>query len=162
MDYNEGDILNLKLKKDQWIGMSFFLSGIILLLIISTIQPVMTLDPNDSGPKFFPRIATIGLMICGVGLIIKPGKNKEFMTLSQWLRAGRYFVVLIVYLFLMYFFGFIVSSILGLFVLIRMLAIEKKPNLIVAGIYSIIFTLVLYGVFVLLLKIVLPRGLIFG
>ena len=152
----------MKFKKDQWIGLFLILFGVVLLLLISTIQPVITLDPNDYGPKFFPRVATIGLMVCGLGLLVSPGKNETFMTLPEWSKTGKYFLVLILYLFLMHFFGFLISTSISLFGLILMLAGDKKPNYIVAGIYSIAFTSALYGLFVVLLNIVLPRGTFFG
>lgn len=150
--------MKLKLKRDQWFGIVFLLFSAFLLVSISLIQPALAVDPNDTGPKFFPTLLTIGLIVCGIGLIVMPDKSDElYLNAAQWVRVGKYFGVLVFYLVLMKFLGFVVASSIGLFMIVVMLAGEKRPNKLFVAAYSVAFSLGIYLTFTRMLNVYLPQ-----
>ena len=153
--------MNMKLKRDQLFGVFFVLLGLACLVIIGTIQPVISLDPNDAGPKFFPKLISFGLIIFCVGMVILPDPDSEpYLTKKQWLRIAKYFGLLVLYLAGLQTVGFLIATPVCLFLMINMLA-ECRVIKWVAALYAILLTSAIYLIFTRVLVIILPRGFLF-
>ena len=153
--------MNKKLKRDQLFGAFFVLLGLVCFVVIGTIHPVISLDPNDAGPKFFPKLISYGLIICGIGMIALPDPDGEpYLTRKQWLNIAKYFGLLVVYLAGLQTVGFLLSTPVCLFLMINMLA-EHHVRKWAAALYSILLTLGIYLIFTRVLVIILPKGFLF-
>lgn len=150
-----------RFKRDQLFGLCFVLLGIFCLAVISTIKPVIAVDPNDAGPKFFPTLIAIGLIICGACMIVMPDEDGvPYLNKEQWVNIAKYFGLLILYISGLYFVGFLISTPICLFMMINMLA-EVPVKKVTAVLHSVVLTLLIYLAFTKILVIILPRGLLF-
>lgn len=123
---------------------------------------------GDPGPAFWPMMLCGGLIICSLALLVqtavalkKEGGGEE--PLIDYRSAGvrcvlTIFVIMIGYAALLYFFGFIIATLL--FVACTMLAMgERRPlwiALTTAGITGFIYLL-----FAVIMNVVLPKGTLF-
>lgn len=154
-------MVKLKIKQDQWYGMIIIAVCIFLYAVISRITPTLGSDPNDAGPKFFPYLLIGGLCLCGIAMIAAPDPDSKPLIIGrQWLKAMEYFLLLIVYVACMKPVGYIISTSIGLFCLIWMLA-KKRPRLWLTVIYSVVFSVGVYLIFSNLLQIYLPKGILY-
>ena len=116
------------------------------------------------GPKVFPYIAAIGLLLCSIGIFFhKPhGKaTKPFMDRAGWVRILKLSLLLALYPVMFIYLGFIVASIVLLFVMITMFDLEKEEPLWKRSLVSLVTTGALYVLFVHLINIRLPAGKLF-
>lgn len=151
------------IKQDRIFGIIIILFACFLFFMISTITPMRAVDPNDAGPKFFPRLIAIGITICGAGMLLLPERDQtKFLEAHHWKKIAAYFGLLAGYLILMYLAGFLLATPIGLFLFIYMLAEDrKKLKWAFVAAYSVAFPILLYFSFTVLLKIMLPRGILF-
>lgn len=151
----------MKIKPDRLYGMILICVCMIIYYGISKIEANFTLDPSDVGPKFYPYLVNTGMTICALGMIISPDPYKKPLIVSkQWLKILAYFAVLLVYVLLLKKIGFIICTIVGMYIVINMLATEKIKQSVVI-IYSIAVPIVIYCVFAYLMQIYLPRGIFY-
>lgn len=151
------------MKKDRLIGLvSLVLGGIFLALTLQIPMLANSSSATEPGPRLFPMIACILLIICGLGLIFqKQAESETFLTKEQ---AKRLFILLgafILYCVGLYFVGFVIMTPILLFVTMSMFAGEKNLSLIVKLVYSVGLTALIYLVFVVFLKTNVPMGLLF-
>ncbi|WP_180994085.1 tripartite tricarboxylate transporter TctB family protein [Bacillus sp. Marseille-P3661] len=119
-------------------------------------------DPNDIGPSVFPKGISVFTIILAVLLAITTYfKDKDTSRLSDifsktnlW-NVGKTFVLFIGYYVVMNFAGFIISSLLFLFVFFKVLEIKLAKNIIT----SVVTTGVVYYIFYQLLNVQLPSGI---
>lgn len=151
----------MKWTRSKITGLVCVIVGITLTIMSMRLKPLIEL--NEPGPRLFPMIGSIGLAICGIGIFFEKGREEqEFLTKEGWKRVGQLFSLILVYVILIRFVGFIYPMPFFLFAMIMTLAnIEKRPKAIVAAAVSIIVTLVIYLVFTYALKVLLPAGLLF-
>lgn len=149
-----------KIKQDQVYGASIIIIGIILWVIVSQITPTLGSDPNDVGAKFFPMLLIGGLWLCGLAMIILPDPDsKPLIVGKQWLKALKYFLLLVVYVACLKPIGYLIVTPICMFCLIWMLA-ETRPKLWLTAVYSIIFSVGVYFIFSSFLQIYLPKGIL--
>ena len=149
--------------KDKVIGLVSFVLGIAALIGTYFIKvSKMAVSMGDPGPKVFPYVAGVLLVICGLGLFFKKSTDaKVFMTKQQWLRVLALFLAFAGYILLLYLAGFVIATPVLLFVMMTMFAGEKKPSILVRILYAMISTGVIYLLFVVLLKTNVPMGILF-
>ena len=154
-------------KKDRILGVC----SVLLSLWIAWITTALNFPTNkgDPGPKLFPFIGAAIIFICGVILIIKPGKDsKTFMTKAQWKSAGIIFGVYILFAVLLWLVGFMIAVPIMLFILTLMFQAQSRPDdppkkrIIRSLIYAIIAGALIYVAYVIGLQARLPEGLLFG
>lgn len=147
------------MKQDKFIA-------IILLLILGPAYYMTYSFPPRSA--IFPRAFIVITAILAVVLLIQAiYKEKKNMPLkageaAQYTPAQRYRLFLAVtitifYLVIIPVLGYFVTTAVYMFVLMTLL---KKDKLVTHVIVTVCTTLVLYGVFGVLLKIWLPRGIL--
>lgn len=115
------------------------------------------------GAKFFPNIASIWLMLCGIGLLFKKETMKEkskgpFLTKEGWLRVLKLIILLSVFPLMFEYLGFIISSFVLLFVMITIFDLGKEEPLWKKVLAAVSVTSVLYVLFTFIIQIRLPMG----
>ena len=150
------------MKKDRLIGLiSLVLGGIALALTMMIPMPASSTSASEPGPRLFPMIASVILIVCGLGLTLQKQKDYDpYMTKEQVKRLGILFGAFVLYCAGLHFLGFIIATPILLFVTMTMFAGEKKPSLVVRLIYSIGLTAIIYLAFVVALKTNIPTGLL--
>lgn len=150
-----------KLSHDRLLGIIAVVIGVFVIFMAQQIVPALDLD--EPGPKLFPMISGIGLIVCGLVLIFrKPrGEDKPFADKAGWIRMAVLFVTLMAYVFIgLEYVGYLISTPLLIMVVSYMLAEkDKKPKIWFCILFGLIVGLTLYFFFSYL-KIQLPRGVI--
>lgn len=133
-------------------------------LIINETRHFPKLSGTDVGAAFFPNLLSCLLILLAVILIVNSlrGKKNEREEASQrnsWRKPGIGFVAVIIYLVLIYYLGFYISTPIFLILFMWMIQYRKwMPVLASAG----LATLFIYEVFEVLLKVPMPTGSLFG
>lgn len=150
------------MKKDRLIGLiSMALGGIFLDLTLQIPLPTSS-SANEPGPRLFPMIACVLLIVCGVGLMVKKQPDAApFLTKEQTKRMLMLLGTFILYCVGLYFVGFVIMTPILLFLTMTMFAGENKLPLVVRLVYSVGLTVLVYLVFVVFLKTNIPMGLLF-
>jgi len=153
-----------KISSDKTAGLVLVLIGVLVAIVTSSLKITMKLSPGDPGPRLFPYIAGIGLIICGAGVLFSKEHDKKMLILNkdQWLKFLFLLVVLACYQICLKIFGFLVSTPIMSCILVYILKKQDKVKKLSVVLFSVILTCVIYIAFVKLLSIILPVGLIFG
>lgn len=154
----------MKVSKNQLTGALFILFGILGAFWASRIAVKTNLaTAGDVGPRCFPYMACAGIILCGVGIIAtcRDDSATSFLSGEELQKACRLIAVLVIYLIAVKYIGFLISTPFVLFVLIHMLKGTNKTALPVSIIFSAAFPCIIYYIFVNLLKIMLPKGVLF-
>lgn len=156
--------MKIKNKLDFGLGIGTLLVS--LWIIYMTMQLPAAEYQGDPGPKMFPMIGAVIMLICGIGLIIKQdAPGKVFLTKKQWLDAGKIFGIYLFTFFLMYVFGWPVAVFVILFILTFVLSSISMPDasikkrVITSLIWAVIAGLAVYFIYKVGLKAKLPKGL---
>ena len=152
-----------EMTKDRLVGGILIALGILVAVGTKLMKVTMRLSVGDPGPRLFPYLAAIGLVVCGAGIAASQTPDKKMLALEpkQWKKFIRLFLVLAAYLAGLKFLGFLITTPVMTVVLIWILKQEKKVHLLAACIYALLLTAVLHVVFVRILSIVLPKGMFF-
>ena len=153
-------------KKDRILGIcSVLLSAWIIYITTKLNFPT---NKGDPGPKLFPFIGAFIILICGIILLIKPGKDgKTFLNKSQWKSAAIIFGVYLLFCVLLWLVGFMIAVPVMLFILTLMFQAQSRPEdpvkkrVIRSLIYAIIAGALIYVAYVIGLQAKLPTGLLF-
>lgn len=150
------------MKKDRLIGLiSLVLGGIFLALTLQIPLPASS-SANEPGPRLFPMIACVLLIVCGLGLMLqKQTESEPFLTKEQTKRLLMLLGAFILYCVGLYFVGFVIMTPILLFLTMTMFAGENKLPLVVRLVYSVGLTVLVYLIFVVFLKTNIPMGLLF-
>ena len=151
----------MKLKKDHWVGLLLVILGIAMLLLSMQI-PVKN-SSTDPGSRLFPVMASILQIVCGAGILISAGKStdKQFLPAQGWKKLGMAFGVMIAYTLALKYIGFVVSTLVFLYVVVTMLAGEEKVAVWKKILYSVVVTGLAWLVFQRVLSMNLPTGILF-
>lgn len=156
----------VKNKKDFGLGVASVLIAAIITYM--SMQLRSTGYQGDPGSKMFPLIGAALMFICGLALIIRPGKEAGvFLTPKQWKSAFIMFGVYIVATLLLYLVGFTVTVPIIFFCLTFMMSklslknISLKKRVIKALIFAILAGAGVYFAYVVALGAALPKGLLF-
>ncbi len=151
------------MSRDRATGLMAIVLGIVVAVMTSQLPRSMM--AGDIGPKVFPYITAGIMIICGIGLLL--GKEADTgrqlqLSKTQWQRLGMIFAVVFVYIVSMDFVGFIVPTVLALFILSTMFAKGRVEVALWKRIlFAVAVTLILYYLFNELLVMPLPRGKLF-
>lgn len=131
------------------------LMGLLIALESTSFTVGFVTDPL--GPKAFPLVSALLLLVGGVTLMIKPGDTASWPPAPLLLRVAIAAVCLFAYAFLIDTLGFLTTTMLLLAVFSLQLGGRPIPALLsAAGISA-----GLYGLFYYLLDIALPLGSLF-
>jgi len=147
------------MKKSKIAGSILSVLGICIVAFSGSI-----IDPkleNDVGPRLFPYIAGIGLIICGVGVFLRVGEEKEKAYLSKegWLRLLRMSVLMLAYALGLLSLGYLMATPIMLFISIKIMGKSVISPVKTAAI-SLGMTFLVYIVFERVLHVLLPPGIV--
>ncbi len=151
-------------KRNLICSILFFIIGLFLYFEASQIHAIMA---KDLGSGFFPKVVAVAMIIIAVVefiytfLFSTPQENKKENTEDQDVK-GLILTILCMagYGFLLDELGFIISSSLYLFLQMTVLSTQKNRKLPLFAVISILSTLAIYGVFVYLIGMPLPVGIL--
>lgn len=155
---------------------STYVMGIIFILFALFVVWQTSMIPeklvsNEPGPKLFPYISAIGMIVMSVLSMIFDGKketeeNKHgaepYLDAAGWKRLALIMVECIVFCVAMNYIGFWITSMLGMMMFIMTLRAGKKINLIFAIILSIALGSICYFGFTKGFNIPLPKGVLWN
>lgn len=151
-----------------------YIMGIVFILlalwvIFQTTQIPTKLVSNEPGPKLFPYISAIGMIVMAVLSMIFDGKKESednkhgaapYLDAAGWKRLALIIVECIVFCVAMNFIGFWITSMVGMMVFIMTLKVDKKINIVFAIVFSIALGSLCYFGFTKGFNIPLPKGVI--
>lgn len=154
----------MKLKRDQITGVTLVILGIIVFLLVSQFRvPFSTSYP---GPKALPMIAVAGFIICGAGIFINSSKSKEpepvFLIKEGWVRVVCSLGLLAIYVLGLKYLGYLISTPIICWLFTTYYAKGSNATLKARMIFSILFTVIVYAIYVYAFGLGLPTGELFG
>ena len=146
-------------KKGIITSVLFLAFSIVMIIFAKDIKPMME---NDLGSGFFPMV--VGIAMCGLSVLrlvlALREKEKEAKKSNDDLMGGLGTLILIgAYCIAFNPVGFIISTIVYLFLQILLLTPKAKRNWLVISIISVVTPFAFYALFVYLINTPLPRGL---
>ena len=157
----------LKKWKESILGIIFIVLAIILYTGASKLPPSLL---GGMGPDFMPKVIAIGMGIMGVLQLIvgirevrvepseETGTDDEDK--PEYWRVGLTILAFGVYVFSMNTIGFLICSVIYLFLQIMILAPKEKRKPLQFAIISLVFTVGVYYIFRNGLHVMLPRGIL--
>ncbi|MDO4620750.1 MAG: tripartite tricarboxylate transporter TctB family protein [Lachnospiraceae bacterium] len=129
-------------------------------------QIPMKLVSNEPGPRLFPYIAAAGILICSVLSLIfdapkqeeRDSKKKQTYDARYWKRILILTAVCILFGIGMYYIGFWITGMIGVFAFTMLLKDQKKINIVAAVVFSAVLASVCYFGFTRGFNIPLPKG----
>lgn len=140
--------------KDRITGLSGFLFGLFLLIAALNISNPPTATSDVMGPRAFPIIISVIVILCSLGVFFFNKKNEtSHIRLQDVSQMFIYVGVLTVFLLTAPYLGLVISFFLLLFVLMMMIQREKVIKTVFI---SACISISLYLIFELLLNINIP------
>ena len=145
-------------KKDHITGIVILLFGIVVLCLAMSI-PVRPQIP-DPGSRLFPMIGSIGMIVCGLGIILTASKEKDapFLTVEGRVRLVKVSALLAAYVFFLKYIGFLIASPVMVYMITTLFAYEKKLAFWKKALFSVVVTLLVWLLFEKVLFVMLPSG----
>jgi hypothetical protein len=152
--------------KDFLSGTFFFLFGL-FLVFLSLLHPIWT--KYGPGEGFFPL--AVGIVVIGSSLVLMVGKFRLFTQelrkgretepqqrkAAELLKVGSYIVLVVLYGLSIERIGFLIGTVLFVFLILK--AVERQ-KLKTALLFTLVVTIASYALFVHVLGVRLPQGLI--
>lgn len=148
--------------KDRIGGIVFAVFGLAVALMTRQIKIPANL--SEPGPRLFPYIAGIGMLVCGIEMALtapKETKDEPFLTPAGWKRLGVVAITLILYYFGLEWIGFLIATPVFAFAIILILSSGVQINKLAALVISLLTTGALYYLFQKVFLILLPAGTLF-
>jgi len=153
------------LNKDRITGIAMMAFGLVMTIMTSQIRQTGMIIKGDLGSRFFPYFASVGLILCGMGVTLtsKKGEGDEaFLPEGGMKRLITLLGVLILYILLLYLVGFLPASPVMLYAVVTLLAGETKVSPLRKILFSVLMTAIVWLFFEKALTILLPAGILFG
>lgn len=155
----------MKKKIELAVGVVFFVLGFGMFYMSSAMQPVIE---NDIGPGFLPKIVGIGFMVLSVIKLIMSSRLPSEASASFGENTAFKKGILTVVIFTLYVFtfkslGFLISSVLYLFIEITLLKYDGediKKGIKSTALIALLVPAVVYFFFTGVLDLVLPAGIL--
>lgn len=146
-------------KKGIIVSVIFLAFSLVLVIFARQLKPMMQ---NDVGSGFFPTV--IGVAMCAISvfrlILALREKEGEAKKSGDDIKGGLETLILVgAYCIVFSSVGFIISTIVYLFLQILILTPAEKRSIPVTIAISVIAPFVIYGLFVYLINTPLPKGL---
>lgn len=145
------------MKRDFYLGLAFTVISVWLLLESQKIRR-LRFDVLDNA--FFPSMAATLMLIFSIGLIVQALFSKETPTPIKFkkpIRVSLFVISCVLYIVLMRWIGFVLSSILFTFASCLIISWPFKIKMIVySAIFSIATSVSIWYIFEKLLRLMLP------
>lgn len=150
------------------INRTYVMGGLCLALaawiVWQTGQVPQRLVANEPGPRFFPYISAAGIALFAILSMLIDGpkeakkKGKPYLDRAGWIRLAIIMAEAVLFALGMYFLGFWITSMVGMFVFIVTLKGKKKINWFFAALLCIGLGSLCYFGFTQGFHIPLPKG----
>lgn len=156
-----------KFNRTYLMGAVFFIFALWVMWQTSMIPEKLV--SNEPGPKLFPYISAIGMIVMAVLSIVFDGKAENeaikegkdsYLDKAGWKRLGLILLECLVFCIAMNLIGFWFTSMLGMMMFIMTLRSGKKINLVFAIVLSVLLGSICYFGFTKGFNIPLPKGVI--
>ena len=148
--------------RDRRVSVLVFIFAIVWLVMAKDIKSIFGIDGSaDPGPRLFPYIIGILLIVTSIGKFITCNQEDEsgfYENNKSWLKVAAAFAMLFAYCWLFPILGFALTTFAGGIVSVLLLKGDKKVSWIGLILFSGILTGVMYVVFVQMLNVVMPTG----
>jgi putative tricarboxylic transport membrane protein len=154
--------MGMNLTQERVMGM--VIAGLGLLMFLNTFTMSFMMLADDPGPRLLPRVVSIALILCGIGLAFYKSECAKQLTFRLNENSKRMvisFIALLAYALLFNIIGYIISTFVFLSFLTWYLTKEKdKATIWKSLINGFVVTAIIYVVFSQLLNVILPAGLL--
>ncbi|MBQ1492573.1 MAG: tripartite tricarboxylate transporter TctB family protein [Blautia sp.] len=160
--------LTFKRCRDLILGILMLILGVSYTIFAQQIKTRPKITPSYSSARIFPTLLGILLIILSVLLIIQGIRalKKEEAQEEASAKMSKVdlasivltFACMILYIVLLPLIGFILSTVIYLFLQITILAPKEKRNILLFAIIAIVFTAIAFVAFRIGLSQMLPRG----
>ena len=151
-----------------------YIMGIVFIVLAAIVIYQTSLIPNklvsnEPGPKLFPYISAIGMIVMAILSMIFDGKKEAeenakgaapYLDVNGWKRLGLIMLECVIFCVAMKYIGFWITSMLGMMMFILTLKVDKKINLLFAILFSIALGSLCYFGFTKGFNIPLPKGIL--
>lgn len=152
--------------KDLILGTALLVFGIAYTIMARNLKTRPKLVPSYANSKIVPTLLGILLIILSCALIWQgirklnhSDKNAvQKMSKVDLLSVILTFAIMVLYIIILPYLGFILSTIIYLFAQITILAPTEKRNLLLFAIIAVVFTAIAFVAFRIGLTQLLPRG----
>ncbi len=152
--------------RDLILGVVLLALGIAYTIMARNLKTRPKLVPSYANSQIIPTLLGILLIILSCALIwqsirkLKEPDNTEIKKMSKidLLSIVLTFAVMVLYIILLPILGFILSTIIFLFLQITILAPAEKRNLLLFAVIAVVFTAITFVAFRIGLTQLLPRG----
>lgn len=146
-------------QRDYLCSILFLIFGIFLFIQSMGIKTLMS---QDVGSGFTPKIVSGAIVVCSIWKLALTVLSKKADTGSKSdddTKGGIFTICLLAaYVLLFDSLGFLISTVVYLFLQILVLSNENNRNLPLFGIISVVAPVVVYVLFVYVIKMPLPTG----
>lgn len=127
-------------------------------------RKIPLLMENDVGSAFFPKVIALSLLILGIlkfiVTLLRKGEEKAQEKNSDMVNGMKTIVLLLGYVILFGKLGFILSSMVYLFLQMLILSKKEERRMKLFAFISILVPIVMYILFVFVIKMPLPKGIL--
>jgi putative tricarboxylic transport membrane protein len=150
----------MNIKKDRLLGTITLILG--LLVIVGAMSLPKSNLANDPGPAIFPVFGSLLIIGGSIAVILQKQKpSKPFLKKEQWKRLWTLFFLFVLYAIGLWLVGFIIATILILFVLSTLFAEDNHTAIWKRILFSLLVTMIVFFLFEKGLSLLLPNGIIF-
>jgi hypothetical protein len=151
----------VQITKDRVTGMITIGVGIFVISASMLFPPSKM--PGDPGPKIFPIISAIIMIVTGAGLVISRPKEKDkvkkpYLTKEQWVRFFKLLGAYLLYFALLWLFGFLPATLVSFFLVSTMFMEGQKVVIWKQILITLIVTFGVFFLFQYALGLRLPQG----
>ena len=153
----------MKIKRDQITGAILVAMGLVIAFLTSQLKAEMSFA--YPGAKFLPYFSAFGLIICGAGIFIEGMLQKKqdevFLTRAGIQRAATTFGILVAYVVLMNYTGFLVATPLMLYATSTLFARGEKTAAWQRILFAVVATAIVYILYAKFFGVRMPQSILF-
>lgn len=153
----------MKIKRDQITGAILVAMGLVIAVLTSQLKAEMSFA--YPGAKFLPYFSAFGLVVCGAGVFIEGTLQKKqdeiFLTRAGVQRAAVAFGILVAYVVLMNYTGFLIATPLMLYATSTLFARGQKTAVWQRVLFAVAATAVVYILYAEFFGVRMPQGTLF-
>ena len=155
----------MKISRNQITGIILALAGLVITIL--TMQFRIDMTAEYPGPKLFPLIAGVGMLLLGIGIFFEkePDDKQVVITNTMLIRLIKVFALTILYVLGLKYFGFLLSSPIYVFVaclLFSKASLENKSKIWMFAVFAVAVSVFIYVVYTMGFSLRLPRGSLTG
>ena len=153
----------IRIKRDQLTGAVLVLLGIIVAVMTNQFKiPFTAAYP---GPKMLPMIGAVGFIVCGAGIFMEgtlsKKEEKPFMVKAGWIRMAACTFILCLYVLVSSLIGYLITTPFVTYGLTTIFAKGSRSTMKGRILFSVVFSLIIYVIYVYAFGLGLPEGALF-